>query len=284
VGVTTDRLIEDLRCLGVEKGDLLHVKASLKSIGFVDGGAEAVVKALVEAVGEEGTVVADSFVRLFPLPLRPEHRAVVSRPDTPSYAGAVANAMVRHPRAHRSRHPAQKFAAVGARAHELMEAHTPGSEPYGVLRVMAEAGAKNLKIGDDGKVVGVGTTHVAICMLGFEQKRRPAGILYEADDGTLRLFERSWPGSCGRGFNNFIPLYRDRGAILSEGKVGEAPSKLTDMGRTLDIELEVLAEDPGFFLCSDPGCAACRLSWPFSDGWAPRVNWHRALKRIRRLV
>ena len=261
MNVTKQKLVEDLKALGVRAGDLLNVKASLGSIGFVEGGADTLVEALVEAVGPAGTIVTDSFVDVFPLSQLRKDPAKLSTETTPSYAGALANAMIRHPQSFRSRHPVQKFSAIGGRAAELMAGHGKLNYPYGVLKVMAEQGARNLKIGTDEKVVGVGTTHVAIGLLDYRQKRLVRGVNFVNETGTVELYERDWVGGCGQGFNNFIEEYRSRGAIINEGRVGAAPSKITDMRMTLDIELEILKEQPEFFKCGNPACFECRTSW-----------------------
>jgi aminoglycoside 3-N-acetyltransferase len=269
--LTKEDLVRDLRALGVRRGDLINAKVSLKSIGHVAGGAATVLDALLEAVGPSGTIVTDSFLAVYPLPLSRENRQKLADRTTPSYAGALANALVSHPRASRSSHPVQKFAAVGARAEELMSAHTPGSYAYDVLRVMAEEGGRNLKIGSEQKTVGVGTTHVAIGLLRLRQKRDRRGRAYVAEDGTVRVFERDWAGACARGFINLLPYYGPVGGIVSEGRVGLAQAKITDMKKTLDVELELLRKDPSLFMCNDPACVECRLSWEFSTGSLPGV-------------
>jgi aminoglycoside 3-N-acetyltransferase len=53
---TTASLLADLRELGVAAGDVLIVHTSLRSMGWVAGGAAAVVDALLAAVGADGTV------------------------------------------------------------------------------------------------------------------------------------------------------------------------------------------------------------------------------------
>ncbi|MDE2765721.1 MAG: AAC(3) family N-acetyltransferase, partial [Chloroflexota bacterium] len=54
--LTRSRLAVGLRTLGVAPGDLLEIHASLRSIGKVAGGVDAVVLALLDAVGAEGTL------------------------------------------------------------------------------------------------------------------------------------------------------------------------------------------------------------------------------------
>ena len=43
--------------LGIKKGDALFVHCSIKSFGFVCGGAQTIIESLMETVGEEGTLV-----------------------------------------------------------------------------------------------------------------------------------------------------------------------------------------------------------------------------------
>lgn len=276
--ITKDHLAVDLKNLGVRPGDLLNIKVSLKSVGYVDGGPETLIDALLEAVGPEGTIVSDSFVRVYPLPLSEENAKKISDRWTPTYAGAVASAMIEYPIARRSLHPVQKFSAIGALAEDLTQKHTPESYAYDVLRRMCDMGGRNLKIGADEKVVGVGTTHVAIGELGFQQKRPRTGVNYRNEKGEIVTFKRNWSGACAEGLINFVPLYQAAGAVISESRVGKAPSKITDMRKTLDIELAVLSVDPTFFFCDDPACISCRSSWEFSTGSRLSAICHR-LKR-----
>ena len=47
--------------LGLKKGDIAGVHSSLSSFGYVEGGADAVIDALLKVVGEEGTVVMPTY-------------------------------------------------------------------------------------------------------------------------------------------------------------------------------------------------------------------------------
>lgn len=50
-------LIDAFKSVGIEFGDNLIVHTSLKNLGFVCGGAQIVIEALLEVVGTEGTIV-----------------------------------------------------------------------------------------------------------------------------------------------------------------------------------------------------------------------------------
>lgn len=262
--VTREMIADDLRKLGISKGDILNLKISLKSIGMVEGGADTVIDALLDVVGEEGTLVADSFVESFPVFLKYFYKGRVSDDRSLSYAGAITNAITKKPGVMRATHPIQRFAAIGRYAKELTENFTAESEPYGFLKQMAVMGAKNIRIGGKDKVVGVGTTHIAICDLKLKQKKIAKGIYYKDRTGIVKFFRAGWANGCPVGFNNLIDVFREKGKILSEGKVGDAECIVTSMKDTLAFENELLKKDPAAFLCSNPTCHFCSFTWKAS--------------------
>lgn len=270
--ITKDDLISDIKKAGIEAGDILNLKISLKSIGWVEGGAETVISAFLAVIGPQGTIVTDSFVHVKPLKYL-KKQVYLTDDKTPSYAGAVANAMLKHLQVKRSKHPIQKFAIIGKHANDFADKHTPQSYAYDVLRRMAEMGAKNIRLGHPDKVVGVGTTHVAIGLLGYQQKRLKYGVHYQANDKSNKLFLVNWAGGCVAGFNKLLPEYKRIGAFLYEGKVGQADIIVSDMKKTLDWELAEGKKNPQFFFCDNPACIDCRLTWKFSSGSLIKVMW-----------
>ncbi len=263
--VTKAQLVDDFRNMGIVKGDMLNLKISLKSIGKVEGGADTVIDSLLEVVGDEGTLVTDSFVDPYPAFLKFKYRNRISSDKSTSYAGAITNAIMKKPGVFRADHPIQRFAAVGGRAKELTESFDINSEPYSFGRTMAEMGAKNLRVGGMDKVVGVGTTHIPICELKLKQKIIKKGIYYiDKKDGRKKFFVMDWANGCPVGFNNLIHKFRKDGVILKEGKVGNAESMITSMMDTLVYERELIKNDPGAFLCDDPLCHFCSFAWKAS--------------------
>ena len=55
--VTPDDMKTALKDLGVRKGQVIMVHTSLSSLGYVCGGAQSVIEALLESVGDEGTIM-----------------------------------------------------------------------------------------------------------------------------------------------------------------------------------------------------------------------------------
>lgn len=245
-------MIKDIRDIGVKEGDTLDLKVSLKSMDNIT--ARGLIRTLLYVVGPKGTLITNSFVDAHPLSLL-RRRRIVSHSYSTSYAGGVANAMIDFPGAYRSRHPIQKFAAVGYRAKELMYNHTPDSFAYDVLKILAETGGKNLSIGP--VIPGVGTPHVAIGILGMKQSIPKTGIYYMKDNKE-ELFKRDWVGGCSDGFRKF------NHKAIGRGKIGGADSALYDMGDSLRHEIGLLKADPSFFMCGK--CIDCRYSWDHSPG------------------
>ena len=55
--ILKEEIVQKLREVGLEKGDVVMVHTSLKRMGYVCGGAQTVIEALMEVVGENGTIM-----------------------------------------------------------------------------------------------------------------------------------------------------------------------------------------------------------------------------------
>jgi hypothetical protein len=58
VFVTRGQFARDLAALGIEPGDMVMVHSSMRGVGPVPGGPDVVIRALLDAVGQAGTVMA----------------------------------------------------------------------------------------------------------------------------------------------------------------------------------------------------------------------------------
>ena len=56
-----EQIAEALQTLGLGPGHIIFVHSSLSSIGYVEGGADAVVDAFLDVLGSTGTLVVPTF-------------------------------------------------------------------------------------------------------------------------------------------------------------------------------------------------------------------------------
>lgn len=177
-------LVAELRDLGVREGDLLMVHASLRAIGPVAGGGEALGDALTLAVGASGSLMAYAFWDRSPYEetlngrrLNPTERARWPAFD-PATAGVYPgfgyfNAVLRErPGALRSAHPDASMVAVGPHAGALIEPHHLGQAfgPGSPLERFVALGGRVLLLGADPDSLTV--LHYAEAIADIPGKRR----------------------------------------------------------------------------------------------------------------
>lgn len=135
---TRSSLFADLAALGVEPGMTLMVHSSLSQLGFVVGGPQAVVLALLDAVGTDGTLMmpthstGNSEPSSWTDPPVPDAWWPTIRDEMPGYdpdltptraMGAVVECFRRHPGVRRSSHPCMSAAAIGPNMATLIDNH-----------------------------------------------------------------------------------------------------------------------------------------------------------------
>lgn len=159
--VTRSRLVADLLGLGVDRGGVLMVHASMSRLGWVVGGSQTVVEALLEAVGPHGTLMAHAGWEDNPFHLAewPESWQRAYLEEMPPFDPAKSEARREYgrlperirtwPGSWRSSHPLGSFVALGARARDIT-ADQPPEDPYGrgsPLGKLVEADGQVLLLG-----------------------------------------------------------------------------------------------------------------------------------------
>lgn len=135
--LTVTSLTEQLRACGLAEGQTVLVHMAMSKLGWIIGGAEAVILALLAAVGESGTIMMPAYSRgMEPSnaqhPPIPEKWWQTIRDHTPAYnplttstseIGVVPELFRTWPGTVRSAHPAFSLAACGPNAGYLVADH-----------------------------------------------------------------------------------------------------------------------------------------------------------------
>lgn len=112
MGITQHDITAKLKEMGLRDGDTLLIHASIKSIGYVEGGPQAVARALLEAIGPTGTLVAPAFTFAH----EAQENPLFDIAREPSEMGSVTEAIRTLPGARRSAAYRHSVSAVGPNA------------------------------------------------------------------------------------------------------------------------------------------------------------------------
>lgn len=118
VEVTSADVAAGVRSLGVGPGDIVMFHSSLKSMGHVVGGPNAVIDGFLEAVGPEGTVAVPTLWWN-----GSQELADWDIDTSPSYPGLITETFRQRPDSIRSNNPTHSVSAIGKRAAELTADH-----------------------------------------------------------------------------------------------------------------------------------------------------------------
>lgn len=249
----TRRSIADgLRKLGLKKGVWVAVHSSMKSLGPVDGGPDAIIAALQDVVGPQGNIIMPTFsgpVNVFDVR------------TTPSRVGLITDVFRRTPGVLRSLNPTHSVAAWGRNKRRLAGGH-PKAEELGVdspFHRLSRRGGWVLGIGVDFRSCSL--VHVAEAIAGAPYQQiyfsgyDRTSTLVDAKGRRRRYRPRVNPG-CSANFLVVQDRLR-RAGRLQTGKVAVAACYLAKGEDILNAARELLAKDPAALLCRNRGCRVC---------------------------
>ena len=239
--MTRSRLTADLRRLGVRAGGITMAHTRMSALGWVVGGSETVVRALLDVSGTV-MVYASWADHVYTLEDRPrEYRAAyLAEPPLwdpatgevdPDY-GRIPERVRTWPGALRSVHPEASVVAVGPRAAWLTEPHEDGYGAGSPFARLVEAGGDVLMLGAPLETVTL--LHHAEAIASAPGKRT---VTYEIAlaDGSVRSYtdiETSGRRVCllvvgvGRRRVRGDRTGRARGGVGVRGRVGAAECHL----------------------------------------------------------
>ncbi|MCC2686411.1 MAG: hypothetical protein K0R75_3310 [Paenibacillaceae bacterium] len=128
--VSQSDIVRDLRQLGIMQGAEILVHSSLSSIGHVEGGANTVINALLEAVDpHKGTVIVPTITAN--AQQNPDNPPLYNVHNTPCWTGTIPETFRHRQDAVRSLNPSHSTAAIGTNAENLMIGHEDCRTPCG---------------------------------------------------------------------------------------------------------------------------------------------------------
>ena len=231
--VAESRLRQDLTALGVESGTTLIVHSALSAIGWVDGGAPAVVRALLAALGAEGTLV-------MPAATPGCAEEPFDRRTTPTEMGAIPETFRTWPGTLRSRHPLESVCARGPAAAEITRHHalafSEGRDgPFGALHEL------------DSRILLLGVGFNRCTALHFAEslvmRRRTMTVRFPMLEDGRRVWVEV-PNVADDNDTRF-PVIGERylaAGRTRRGRVGEAPSVLCPMRDLVDFAVTYFNE------------------------------------------
>lgn len=249
--VTRQDITSGLKELGLPDGACVLVHSSLSSFGHVEGGADAVIDALLETVGPAGTVLAPTLTGSEAL--SPAHPPVFDPQTSPCWTGRIPETFRQRPEAVRSLHPTHSTAAVGPDAAALTADHinslTPCDDlsPYGKLAQL-----------DNGYILLLGVDHQSNTTIHhieeqagaayhMQPKLAPARIRVNGREIVRHILLHAY--GTPRHFGVMEPVFMERG-IQQTGRIGQAVVRLVRARPMVQVTVQALRASPRI-LCRD---------------------------------
>lgn len=241
MALTRAALTADLRTLGVRPGMLLLVHSSLRSLGPVEGGAQTVIAALLDALGPDGTLLVPTLTATAddssasPPTFDPLH--------SPGWAGIIPETLRQRPDAIRSLHPTHSAAAIGPEAAALTRNHIDSLTPCDALSPYGKLAAR-----EEGAILLLGVTHAANTILHaveeaaaspYHMQPEPVRctLILPGETLTRHYLLHSW--ETPRRFDAIEPFLLERG-IQRQGQVGAAAARLVAARPMFALALQAL--------------------------------------------
>ncbi len=263
--LTRHDIMTALRGAGLGMEDKVVLHSSLSSMGWVDGGADAVVDAFLEVLGPGGLLMVPTF----------NYRmdGVFDR-DAPTLTGRITEAVLARPEAVRSCCPTHSVTAIGEAAEQFCADHHL-RQALGIdspLDRVAQAGGFVMLLGvlhNTNTTVHIGEARAELpyVRVPFDDVT-PHSFRVRLWDGTVTTVHYSEFPGCSGAFGALEGPMRLVNRI-KDFRINRARVQLTTGMDIIETVKEMVAERPDWLLCNDPACRTCprRRQVLREEGW-----------------
>lgn len=261
-------IVHALKNVGVKEGDLLMVHSSLSSFGVVKGGSDTVINAMLECVGENGTLLFPAFTRPFTYFEGEVVKGAGYRPYDAAmtdlvWVGSVPKAFLQRTGVVRSKHATHSVAGFGPLAEKCLLEHRESDAP------MCKRSPFGKMLEFNGKILHFGSDLGSTTFLHFLEDEVNSLYLGNAicrikDGEKIRttLIPKHLPGHRDFYIKNaekckFFKKVVADGLEIKKTIMGLGNIQLMDVEKLYEHGIKAIKEDPNIFLCDDPQCLFC---------------------------
>lgn len=243
--ITEENILNDLKRIGIKKGDTLLVHSSLSKIGYVEEGPKTVVSSLLKSIGEKGNLLMPSSPNAS---LQKDHIKKNKRFNVlvdKSALGAITEYFRKYPGVKRSLNATEPVCAYGPKKDYFVNGHLGEVTPYtenSPFYKVAESRGKILYIGVT--LANAGTSlHCLEDAVDFEYPvycNEFYSVEIVDEQGVkhavkTRVHNPVW--SAKRKCDELIPMFIEKGVCAKE-KIGKANVLVFDAFKMLEVMKE----------------------------------------------
>lgn len=244
--------------------DVVCLHSSLKSFGFVEGGAATIIDAFLE---QGYTILTPAFTYdyaiLPPKEDRPSRNGcdyddyregssdqekiftVESKAISKESLGALPYEVLQRPERKRGYNPINSFSSIGPQAESLISEQT-SQDVYSPLEKLYHM---------DGYIIMMGVGLTSMTAIHYAEQRSGRNLFIRwANDLDGRPIRVSI-GSCSRGYDIFDPILE---RIEKRIRVGKSVWRVFPMRETIDICTKAIKENQMITHCNYENCERCR--------------------------
>lgn len=284
--LTKNKIIEDLKNLGIKEGDIIFVTIDILKVGYFNLSREQTLIDWVEifknVIGQNGGVVFAAYTKLF---FRFKKRNLFFHRFVNTYTGSLPNYIISDINAIRSKHPSNSVVGYGENLKPIFEKHNQNSLSYSILGDLIKMpNTKFIMIGTIDKKNAPQSMHYIQEELGLT-KFSPFKYLmqiYYFENNIIKKYTKIDFGGCSRGgYKLFAPLLINDAVKFS--KVGKSLSACMPAKKSYLVIKEEILKNKKLVQCDDFNCIDCYGN-PVYNGFGVFPFYFKLLFNFKTLV